>query len=131
MTTKTNSKEIREMKAKRGLRADPLTAKVAEHLAKAEASTKVPKQLNIPGTAPKVHKDVEEAVEALQLAKEVAKGAAKKRERCEGEVLLAMRKHQIRSYAAGSRSFEVLIEGNEKVKIRPLKRPSARRAHRP
>ncbi len=115
---KTNAKEIREKKAKReGSKPKNFAEKLAA--AVPDAAPKLAKQLAIPGTLPKVHKDVEAKGDAFQEALAHCKRCDKRLEEAKAALISTMKTHKLTTYRY--QDVELLIKaGNDQVRVREL-----------
>ena len=130
MTVKTNSKAIREKKAAREGKSPkpnsraindtiadhgkPLTVTMGEL-----ANIKVPKQIPIPGTEPKVHKRVEEKGAAFQDALARKKVADSRLEEAHAALLSAMSTHKVKTYRY--QDVELVVSpGKDRIHVREL-----------
>jgi len=78
----------------------------------------VAKQLPIPGTEEKLHKDIDEAAEHLASAKERHASAGKLKKIKEDALIQVMKKHKRSHYVNRGLNIEIFLESPDRVKLK-------------
>jgi hypothetical protein len=76
------------------------------------------KQTNIPGTEPKIHKDVSSAAEKYVEARDDRMAKTKKEVAARAVLIAAMKKHNLPVYDDPELELRVVYEVEDKVKVR-------------
>lgn len=77
--------------------------------------------LDAPGMAPEHHKDVSDAGAELRDAKDECADASKAKKKCEGTLIAAMKKHNIKKYVDRGLGIRVDLDSQDKVSVKALK----------
>jgi hypothetical protein len=117
MTAKITQKLSKITKRKKPNGAD---ARAVEKTAESVPETKGPRQphLPAPGMAPSVHKDVNEAAEALGDAKERLKSAQNVKKLKEQALIFVMKKRGLTHYVDRGLNIEIILESPDRVKLK-------------
>lgn len=88
---------------------------------KTKPKAKRAKQLDIPGTAPKINGEVTSAAEKFLNAREEWEDAGKAMSAAKSVLEQAMRKHSLKSYRDAAAHLDVqFVEGEAKLKVKRL-----------